>query len=107
MKNIGQGSTKVKIFASATPRLSSRDTSLAAAESIDQNTMSRRMHSIFSYIRTASDGATCWEVERALGLLHQTTSSYIRKLFIEGRLKETEKRRPTNTGRMAIVWEAA
>jgi hypothetical protein len=83
------------------------DTSLAAVESIDEETMSRRMRRIFVHIKAAADGATCWEVEQALGMLHQTTSSYIRKLFMNGCLRDTTKRRPTGSGRMAIVWEAA
>jgi hypothetical protein len=83
-----------------------RDTTLAAAQSLDENKMSRRRHRILSYIKLRG-GATCCEVERDLDLLHQTASSFIRRLFKAGQLKDTKMRRPTRTGRMAIVWGIA
>jgi hypothetical protein len=40
-------------------------------------------------------------------LLHQSASSTITRLRNTGHLVDTGERRPTNTGRMATVWEAA
>ena len=86
---------------SATQRV--QETSIAAHESLDPEAKARREQQIFSYIKTNS-GATCYEVEIALGLLHQSASASITKLRNAGYLRDTGERRPTNTGRMAIVW---
>jgi len=83
-----------------------QETSRAAMESQDSGKKSRREQQILAYI-DANGGATCCEVEEALGLLHQSASSTITGLRKAGRLFDTGKRRPTNTGRMAIVWGAA
>jgi hypothetical protein len=84
------------------PKTATRDTSLEALESLDADILSRRQRLICDYIRQAG-GATCWEVEQALELLHQSASSLIHQLFRKGQLVETDARRPTGSGRMAIV----
>lgn len=83
-----------------------QETSLAAYESQDPDAKARRERQILAYIET-EDGATCWEVETALGLLHQSASSTITRLRKAGHLVDTGERRQTNTGRMAIVWAPA
>jgi predicted ArsR family transcriptional regulator len=83
-----------------------RDTSQAALESLDENTVSRQKHRIFAHIKSIG-GATCWETEQALGILHQTASAHISRLSKAGELIDTDKRRPTGSGRMAIVWGLA
>jgi hypothetical protein len=82
------------------------ETSIAAYESQDPDAKARRERQILGYIET-EDGATCWEVEIALGLLHQSASSMITRLRQAGHLVDTGERRPTNTGRMATVWGLA
>jgi len=82
-----------------------QETSRAALESIDPRKKSCREQQILEYI-DANGGATCCEVEEALGLLHQSASSTITGLRKAGRLVDTGERRPTNTGCMAIVWGA-
>ena len=89
---------------SAIPMVS--DTSIAAHDSLDPEAKARREQQIIAYIK-ASGGATCWEAEIALGLLHQSASSTITRLRNAGHLVDTGERRRTNTGRMAIVWRTA
>jgi len=83
-----------------------RNTSQAALESLDENTVSRQKHRVFAHIKSTG-GATCWEIEQALGILHQTASAHISRLSKAGELIDTDKRRPTGSGRMAIVWGLA
>jgi predicted ArsR family transcriptional regulator len=89
-----------------TTSLEVQETSVAALESLDPEVKARREQQIFEYIKVTG-GATCWEVENALGLLHQTASSTITRLRTAGYLVDTGERRPTNTGRMATVWGVA
>jgi hypothetical protein len=88
---------------STSPR--AQETSTDALKSLDPEKQARREEKIFGYIKTTG-GATCCEVEEALGLLHQTASSSITKLRKAGHLVDTGKRRPTGSGRLAIVWGA-
>jgi hypothetical protein len=89
---------------SASPRVP--ETSLAALKALDPEVKARRERQILEYIKTTG-GATCCEIETALGLLHQSASSTITRLRSGGHLVDTGERRPTNTGRMAAVWGAA
>jgi hypothetical protein len=89
---------------SATPGV--QETSIAALESLDPKVKAKREQQILAYIKTNGD-ATCWEVETQLGLLHQSASSTITRLRSAGHVVDTGERRPTNTGRMAIVWGTA
>jgi predicted ArsR family transcriptional regulator len=72
---------------------------------VDPAVRARREQQILEYIKTTG-GATCWEIENALGLLHQSASATITRLRNAGHLVDTGERRPTNTGRMATVWGA-
>jgi hypothetical protein len=89
---------------SASPSV--QETSVAAHDSLDPEAKARRANQIRAYIENNGD-ATCWEVESALGLLHQSASSTITKLRKDGHLIDSGERRRTNTGRMAIVWAPA
>ena len=82
-----------------------QETSIAALDSVDPEAKAKRERRILEYINT-NGGATCWEVEIALGLLHQSASACITKLRKGGHLVDTGDRRLTNTGRKAIVWGA-
>jgi len=79
------------------------ETSIAAFESQDPEIKARRKRQVFGFIKS-NGGATCWEIETALGLLHQSASATITHLRKTGHLADTGKRRPTNTGRLATVW---
>lgn len=48
-------------------------------------------------------GATCDDVERSLGLSHQTCSSAFHRLTKKGELKRSPVKRPTRSGRAAYV----
>jgi hypothetical protein len=85
----------------ASPR--ALDPSIAALKSLDPETKANREQQILDFIETVGD-ATCHEVEIALRLLHQSASAAITRLRKAGRLVDTGKRRPTNTGRSAKVW---
>jgi predicted transcriptional regulator len=52
-------------------------------------------------------GATCDEIEARTGLKHQTASAQVRHLVEAGVLQPSESRRPTQSGRAAIVWVMA
>lgn len=52
------------------------------------------------------DGATCWEVERALALIHQTAGPRIWELRLAGRVADSGQRRMTGSGRQAVAWVA-
>jgi DNA-binding IclR family transcriptional regulator len=49
-------------------------------------------------------GATCDEVEAALGLRHQTASARINELVGKGYLANSDAQRRNRSGRLAIVW---
>ena len=52
-------------------------------------------------------GATCEEVEEVTGLKHQTAAAQIRHMTEAGLLRASTLRRPTKSGRTAIVWTLA
>ena len=50
-------------------------------------------------------GATCWQVEQALNLSHQTVSAQITHMRDGGMLCDTGRRGLTGSGRNAIIWD--
>jgi hypothetical protein len=84
---------------------SERDTSIQALQSQDEETAAHRRNRIWRFIADQG-GATCWEVEQAFSALHQTISAAISNLSAAGLLVDTGERRPTGSGRLAIVWGA-
>jgi hypothetical protein len=109
-RKTNSGTTNNKGFYTPAPSGSAspcvQETSVAALESLDPAAKARREQLILACIES-NGGATCWEVERALDLLHQSASSTITRLRKAGHLVDTGERRSTNTGRMAIVWGRA
>lgn len=86
------------------PYVKGSDTSQAAAESIAPEASQLREF-VFSHIeRSRGGGMTCDEVEVEAAMSHQTTSARIRELAQKGRIIDSGRRRPTRSGRMAIVW---
>ncbi|MCX6553153.1 MAG: hypothetical protein NTY02_19490 [Acidobacteria bacterium] len=75
-------------------------TSRAAAESLRPD-LTRLARVVVDAI---GDGSTCDEVERRTALPHQTVSARIRELAQAGRIVATSVRRPTRSGRFAVVW---
>lgn len=85
------------------PFESGSDTSEAAAESIASVASSMRF-GVLSAIRRAGDrGMTSDEIERSLGLRHQTASARMRELALGGHVERAE-RRLTSSGRQAWAW---
>lgn len=78
-------------------------TSKAAAVSVTE-TRPNLIERVFKTIRSRR-GATCEEVELLLEASHQSTSSAIRRLALDGRIFDSRRRRVTRTGREAIVWK--
>jgi predicted HTH transcriptional regulator len=84
------------------PYVKNSDTSKEAADSILLNSKTLR-GIVFAYIKGAN-GCTCDEVETALEMKHQTASARIRELSEAGYISDKGKRRPTRSGRLAVVW---
>lgn len=80
---------------------SNETTSKEAAKSMKPHT-SRLAQRILEQIRLHP--STCEEVEQATGLPHQTVSARIRALVLDGIVENSGDKRPTESGRRAIVW---
>lgn len=83
------------------------DTSEFAARSVEGSAATLRAKVHLHVQAKGTDGATCDEIERELGLRHQTASARMRELEIRKLLKKTENRRRTQSGRYAAVYVAA
>ena len=85
------------------PHVRGSDTSLDAAVSVvdDVRRIRRR---ILWHVAACPEGATCDEVEVALGLIHQTCSARIRELVLLDCLVDTGARRKTRRRRPAAVY---
>ncbi len=89
------------------PFVAGDDTSEAAADSIEASAATLRGE-VLRFVRAqthvpAFGGATCDEIEQALGLRHQTASARCRELVLSGHLIRTDRRRKTRSGRAAAV----
>jgi len=58
---------------------------------------------ILSYVRDRR-GATTDECMNALGMVHQTASAQLSHMAASGLVVDSGARRPTRSGRAAIVW---
>jgi len=76
-----------------------------SAKQVASITAGQVREQIFGYIDSCATGATCDEVERALGLRHSTASARIRELHQDGRLRyDAEQTRLTSAGCPARVY---
>jgi predicted ArsR family transcriptional regulator len=87
------------------PYVAGSETSKGAAESMAPHA-SRLAEEVFAYVLGREDGATVDEVEEALGMLHQTAGARMRELVKAGRVADSGAKRPTRSGRKAVVWRA-
>lgn len=86
------------------------DTSQAAAASVDAASLRAEVFSVID--SSGAYGATCDEVEAALGMRHQTASARVYELAGKGgklkkcepRIADTGRRRLTRARRKAVVW---
>lgn len=82
------------------------DTSKAAAEQI-RSDAPRLRRLVFEYIRSCGrDGATDQECQEALGLASNSQGPRRIELTNSGHVRDSGERRPTRSGRGAIVWIA-
>ena len=81
-------------------------TSREAAQSVSEVTGKMRA-AILQAIREAPNGMTTDEIEIALGMSHQTASARVNELFHKYKAIYPASRRPTRSGRQAVVYEAA
>jgi len=89
-----------------TPGYVDRDTSKEAAKLIEPKAACLRQRLLSEIQCRGTFGATCDELEQAFGISHQTASARCRELNMTGKIYDSEQRRPTRTGRKAIVWNA-
>jgi len=60
---------------------------------------------VLEFIRRRNGrGATDDEIEKALGLRHQTVSARRRELVLDGKVSASGEERKTRSGRLATVW---
>ncbi|MCK5550627.1 MAG: hypothetical protein KAI41_08855 [Hyphomicrobiaceae bacterium] len=88
------------------PYVKGSDTSLIAAHLIADETLTLRAKVYLWIYRQGERGATDDEIERALEMRHQTASARRRELVLQGRIEDSERRRPTSSGRPAAIWVA-
>ena len=82
-------------------------TSNAAAASV-QPEAARLRALVLNAIRSfGTRGATCDEVEYSTGLKHQTASARVNELRNLAIIVDSGNKRPTRSGRKAIVWRVA
>ena len=82
------------------------DTSVAANTSI-AGVKGELRKQVYQLVKQSPCGITCEEIERALGMKHQTASARIAELRRDGFIVDTGRRQPTTSGRPARVYEVA
>ena len=95
------------LYGGTPPHVGGSDTSKRAAESVKASakTLRRKIHQLLK--RKGDRGATCWEIEQEMGMMHQSASARLRELVIEGNAIDSGYRRKTGSGRNAVVVVAA
>lgn len=83
------------------------DTSQAAALSMQPTAQSLGGKILADIKQQGVLGRTCAEVEAQATLRHQTASARLWELRAKGHIKDSGIRRPTPSGRKAVVWIAA
>jgi hypothetical protein len=81
------------------------DTSKEAARLVDADSHEARVYR--HILRSGSHGVTDDEIEQALEMRHQTASARRRGLVMKLLVVDSGQRRPTSSGRDAIVWVIA
>jgi hypothetical protein len=77
------------------------DTSIAAADSVAEHTPNLRAIVLQAIVAKGTHGATRDELAAELGYIINTILPRVWELMKAGRIKETEQRRLTRSGRMA------
>lgn len=87
-----------------TPPHEATATSLDAARRIRSCAATMRAKVLAAITRAGAWGATDLELEKSLGIIHQTCSARRRELVLQNRIVDSGERRHTRHGRTAIVW---
>lgn len=91
-------------YRSEPPYNAGSETSKEAAESIAPS-RGKLAQEVYEFIEARGrHGAICDEVERELGMAHQTASARVRELYLNNAIKKTERKRKTRSGRSAFVY---
>lgn len=98
------GAYPLELYGGTPPHAPTR-TSLEAARRIASHTVQGRAQTLECIQHHR--GATCDEVELQTGQKHQSASARIRELVLLGRVQDSGARRPTRSGRRAVVWVVA
>ena len=96
--------TLYEIFSGTPPPAVDVDTSIAAAESMKPHVGTMRERVLERVRRSGTSGLTCDEAEVSLGLSHQTCSARFRELSKARVIVDSGVRRPTRSGRKAVVY---
>lgn len=81
-------------------------TSHEAAVSMAGTAASMRVQVLRFIVKRGARGVIDDEVERSLGMRHQTASARRRELELSGHVERTDRRRATRSGRTAAVYVA-
>ncbi len=83
------------------------ETSVEAAETMLSPASAIR-EQVFAYVKERGwTGAICDEAEVSLNISHQTCSARFRELQLAGRIRKTEGKRKTRSGRNAFIYLSA
>ena len=100
-----QGGYPTKLYDGRPPAETS-PTSRTAGDSVAGRSGSLRA-TVLRLIRiTGPNGLTDDDLERAMGIRHQTVSARRRELVLLGEVKDSGRARKTSSGRQATVWVA-
>lgn len=84
------------------PSVTGSATSKAAAESVDGNTLREKVYELIEH--RSPFGVTDEDIQSMLGMGANTQRPRRRELVLARRVKDSGKRRMTNSGRQATVW---
>lgn len=82
-------------------------TSKAAADHVEGSIATKRLTVLAAIQKRGGQGYTDDELERRLGMCHQSLSARRRELVLLNQVKDSGKRRLTRSGRSATVWVVA
>jgi hypothetical protein len=82
----------------------SSDTSLGAARSMRDASKVMKTLAMAHVRQAGSQGITCDELEVITGWRHQSASTRLRELVLDGQIIDSGRRRPTRSNRAANVY---
>lgn len=97
---------QLDLYGGRPPFVRGSSTSEAAADSMTNASGKIRRQVLEHIVALGPHGATCDEIEDALDLRHQTASARVRELALLSRILDSGRKRPTRSGRNAVVWVA-